>query len=537
MKRWPYALPVVAAVLFLLPTVLDAHFGLLDDAITILNARAIPREPFSPFVSTAGSGRFFPVYLYYYGFVYLFSGTHATGFYLANLAALCGIVLLLTWTARRWGGSPAQCALTGLVFVVSQPVATTFNTLSKAEVPQCLFLALALAIAATDLHWRTRTVLAAISVLLAVWSKETGYAVVGAAGSAFLAVAVRTKSWRKAISSRQGVFLAATAVGALAAFIAWKLIQPAGIARGSYGAQYQVSLARLTGTAWDLGGYLMRSGAFWIPLLIALPPAWRRVNSFSRTALVEGMLWMGCFLAILLPWPAVFEYQMTPAMMGLALAGGFAIPAFWKLGKGYRFAALAATVVLAFHVVNAMGAASTQRTIDRANAQMVERLASLPRGSQAYLAIPESEYTNEAKLHVQELYGRSDISVTPLPRALPAVPPGQEATIAALRATGLEAPLIRVGFRDTDTYEWMKQLESTLGPEQPRQVMSVVGASEQVADFAFQNLLCHPDLRALSVPCRQRGPIYTERTVSVIWTLYRIPGSGPSVIRNAGRAP
>lgn len=523
MRRWAYAAPVLIAALFLLPHVLDAHFGLLDDAVTILIGRGVLHEPLLPFVATRDVGRFFPVYLYYYSGVRLVVGEDAAGFYLANLIVLCALVALLVWIARRWGGTPAQCALSGVLLVFALPAVTTFHTLSKAEVPQSLFLALALATAAAAGRPLPRVSAGAVFVVLALWSKETAYAVVGAAGLSGAAAWMRHRSWRTSLATRQGVFLAATLAGAAVAFAVWRIVQPGGVASGSYASHYQVSARRLLITGWDLAAYLLRSEAFLLPAVAVLPFAWRRLGPATREAVVDGACWSASLLAILLPWPGIFEYQMMPAALGLALAGGFLVPALWTAGGLPRLAALAGLALFPLHVVNAAASAQTQMIVDRANGGLVDRLAALPPRSRVFLNMPESEYVLEARQHVQVLQRRPDVSVDSLPYDLRReAPSGEAIVIASPTTTGLRQTYVRVGYRDQDTAEWGRMLADYLAPLPDERPDVVVAESTSIAEVAFQRLLCLPGIPSEAVACRQRGPLFARRPLGVTWSVYRV---------------
>src|SRR5206468_7429748 len=137
---------------------------------------------------------------------------------------------------------------------------------------------------------------------------------------------------------------------------------------------------------------IVRDFAFLLPLLaVALlsrvggRPAWRR-------PILYACVWMAGWLAVYLPWPATFAYYLLPFAFGAAVLAGTVVGASWYArGPEHPLARrrLAWSVLVASGLlwvpagVNAVADARVQLAVDRANADLVDFLASLPSRSHA----------------------------------------------------------------------------------------------------------------------------------------------------------
>jgi hypothetical protein len=528
--RWVLLLPAVVALALLLPRMMDAHFGLLDDAVTIVNSRDLTREPALLLSFGRDVGRFFPVYYIYYLLVWAVSGENPAVFYAINLLTLAGTALLLVWAARLRGGTLWQAALTGTLFIVNLPVSSTFNTLSKAEVPQCLFLAGALAAGSAAGGAAGRFAVTGLLLILAILSKETGYAVVPAAGAALLFQVLRHGGLRKNWRSRQGLFFLASVTAAAVSYAAWKVIQPGAAAAGSYASHYHVDPVQMMRTLWVGILYGVRSWAYLAAPLACVPLLWKRLDETTRTAFLEGLSWAACFLLILTPWPGLFEYHLAPAALGVALAGGFALPALWgaarTAGKWRRLATAAvivAAVLLPLHISTILSDQRIQIAMDRANFKLVEELSRLPKDSRIYFNMPPHEYVYEAKTYLHRMFGRKDLTVANFEydhRAIQQQQAGPYYVVTGI-TDGVRGVLGRTGLRDLESKAWNQTLARFFGQRSEAKEAARIEEHTAGEDFAFQRAFCEGTTWPTGV-CEEPRPFHLSRRITWGWTIYRV---------------
>jgi hypothetical protein len=530
--RWLLLLPAAVAVLVLLPRVLDARFGLLDDAITLLNSQVFAHQPLAVFSHAKEHGRFFPFYLLYYSLIWLFAHENAVAFYCFNLLALAASAVCLAWAARRVGGTPWQSALTGIFFVLNLPVSSAFSTLSKCEVPQCLLLSAALAVAASATRTTLRLLFTFTLLLCAILTKETTYAVVPAAGAAFCFLWLNLRDFKLAWSRRQGLFLLAALAAAAVAYAAWSAAQPGPVAAGSYASAYSITYERIANSALREVYFILRSWAYLVPVLIIAILCWRRLNEATQAAIVEGLAWAAAFLVILLPWPGIFEYHMAPAAIGFAFAAGFALPALaqmWRSAGVARWlsagAVAASLALLPLHVSTIVADQRIQMLVDRVNFQLIEELSRLPRDSRVFLNLPPLEYVVEARVHLHERFGRTDISVDAFDvdarqGAVEAAP----YYIASAATSGFNALFVRGALLDSDTRRWNRALDRDVAAAGRVQKVSAVQETESLHDFAPQNIICLSG--RFHGPCEPARAFFLPRHLEYGWTVSRVESEG-----------
>src|SRR5580704_844628 len=66
--------PVLVAILYLLPRLIHAQFGLLDDAVTLSVSRTVLAHPAFGLHAFDGQGRFLPGYWLYWSLLYASGG-------------------------------------------------------------------------------------------------------------------------------------------------------------------------------------------------------------------------------------------------------------------------------------------------------------------------------------------------------------------------------------------------------------------------------------------------------------------------------
>src|ERR1039458_8679428 len=136
--------PALLGVLLLIPRLVSAQFGLLDDGVTIHAARQLSQHLGLAIRLNPETGRFLPVYWLYQTAVYMVGWAQPIVFFAANAILLALTVSLIIHFVLLRGCSRLQAWASGLFFVLSGPVIESFYPLSKAEPVQMAALLLGL---------------------------------------------------------------------------------------------------------------------------------------------------------------------------------------------------------------------------------------------------------------------------------------------------------------------------------------------------------------------------------------------------------
>lgn len=458
-------LPVLIALLIMLPRVLSAQFGLMDDGATALNAEKLGEGVVG--YNDIGSGRVRPVYWLYFSGLYRLLGGNATLFFAVHAILLAAIVAMLALLVRKVGGSRLQAFLAGLLAVSASPVIENFYTLSKSE-PLHAFLTLAgllllLSLPARKTRWaRVLTFVGASLVFtIAVMSKET-YVIMPFITLAWLLLAWIVKSWRP---SRDELRLRVAIVAALGiaalVFLAFALPGMTGQGSDTYATHYDFNLQRVIKTlvewrAWLTRDflYLLPVGGLWLLLLIL-----RKTGPAPRIAL-DALVFMAGWMVIFLPWEIISEYYLLMTALGGAVFGGLVLGGLagqwprlrvvWKVISGLLVAM--ALYLWLTTLPNLVNNARLQLAVDRVNAQMSAYLAeTVPQNGKVMVnLVPGSEYTPELAMHLKYFYARPDIQVETFGYQTPQA--GEEALeywLVTPAVTNKQVYAVRFGFLET----------------------------------------------------------------------------------------
>lgn len=413
----------------MLPRVVSSQFGLQDDGRTILMADAIAADWRTAFIPE-DTGRFFPGYWLFHAAVHAVAGTRPWVFFLVNAAVLAGVTAALVTLVRASGGRPLHAGAAGVVFVLSAPVAEAFYTLSKAEGSQLLFVVISLvaAVAATRTVARPgATALHAITLvalLVAMTMKETGVVMVVVSlgwvvtGGLFASPGDR----RRRLLLRARYFGACLLAAALFLALRQAVATP-GLTTGSYTRGYRLDWAALRLSVTDWFALLGHDFGYLIPVAAAMVAVAAVRGGWVRQVLADAGVWSLGWIGVYLPWDRVLQYYLLPAALGVAAVGGIAMVEMWTLARApargghvAAAAALAASLILApLGVANAATHAVLQLVVDRANARLVDFLASLPADSVVHVAVAsDNEYVYELGVHLARFKGRDDVLVESL---------------------------------------------------------------------------------------------------------------------------
>jgi hypothetical protein len=536
------ALVLVTSVL-MLPRLASPQFGLLDDgfmpvAAAMLGETISGNNPRALFHIDAQTGRFRPLYWAGVGAQYLVLGSHPLPHF-----ALLGLGLIVT--ALLVGGAVTVATghhlagvLAGLAFVLSPPVIENYYTLSKAEPGFVLWLAAsvflyyrALDVAEQDAsRSRRRLAGAALALLPAYFWKETAHAMLIVSGLWAIAAWCRDRG----PSRRLGLALGYLAANGACAAAYWMAVELSGVALsapGTYGGHYAPAAATALQSA-------LRHLAFYVrdfPLLLIAGGVWAARAAASggpsgtRWLALDWLSWIIGWTVIMLPWRATFEYYLLPAALGISAATGIFLnalvtevghraPAMRWIARGALGIGLGLTAIA---VLNSATNARVQLAVDRANAHLVDLLASrVPPDGTVLLDLPEpNEYVGEVGQHLAFFRGRGDVTVGHLR-------PGEDPSgtlVATPVMRNRPRPVVRIAVDEWASRMWLVHASArafappTLVGRPVERVPLLQVALQQVAC----PLLVSADVRDEAL-CATSRPLIDRRVFEYGWEVYAV---------------
>ena len=532
-----WAVPVLISLAVMLPRLLSAHFGLLDDARTLLTARDI----------TSGSwdmswdieaGRFRPGYWLFPALLYALVGQNPVGFFAGNAALFAGTTAALLWLVRLRGGSRLEAWIAGSLFALAGPAIEGYYTLSKGETLQVAFLVLSLVgaerlltVTSKKARWLAGG-LTFVALLGAVSSKETTLVL---APVVALWVLVAWLFRRRAGGSerlRARWILLGLSLAAAAVYLAVRgMVLGGGLGEGTYASRYDLSPQGLLASGVRLTGWMLRGYPHLLPLALLAPWPLSMLRQDPRTpALLEDTIWIAGWVGAFLPWRFTSEYYLLPAALGCALLGGrlvaMAVISLRSSSGASRWAARGALALGAVGFVltlpNNLTSARVQLAVDAANAEAIGYVADhLPAGSQLIVNLQTArEYYEIMGIYLVDLLGRPDLSIDffnfqdlrKLARDRAAV------YVLSPFVSGKPYFTVRVGVGEAETEQWNESLFRLAGAD--LDLLVEIGRDFGRLSIDLPAALC-PVLRR-SAFCATPRPVIDAGAFSYGWRLYEV---------------
>jgi hypothetical protein len=430
MKRnWIYA-PLLICFLIMLPRLLSANFGLMDDGRAMTIAQGLLHGKFNlSWDLVAGRAR--PIYWLAFAFWYVLVGAQPFWYFLGNLIVFSTTTFLLIHLVKTLGGSKLQAFLTGLVFVLSTSVIENVYTLSKAENFQVMLMVstLSLAILAARASKRSQVWLLLIAstliLLVACFTKE----------STILLLPVSLVWWALAWMGRNryptarfvqkgvGYVILPSLVSAVIfylgrmAFLSSSKIFGVGQSSG-----YSFTVSSILDGFIRWGGWLLRDFIWLFPLAFTVLVCCLIRRKLPRSGLWWlALVWMAFWLGMYIPWRFAVEYYLLPFAAGSAV---FAAALLDELVELTRQNAVAWKVVGVLCLVltgglllssqaNSFTDAAIQLAQDSANTHLMEFIAkNAPQGSRVIVNLQiANEYIEQMQLSLANTYGRPDLQL------------------------------------------------------------------------------------------------------------------------------
>jgi len=528
-------LPVLLALLVMVPRLVSPHFGLFDDGRSLITAQDISHGDWS-FHFDAGEGRFRPVYWLSFYITYWLFGQKPFWFFFANTLVLALTTYCLVQFLLNIGRNRFQAWVTGMLFVLASPIIENYFTLSKGEPWQVMFLMLSLLAVSGFTRQRSRwakvltVVMIGLFQLLAILSKETAIIIAPLAGVWVLGkyLLIRKQSNRTALVPYI-VYLGAGVVS-VAAYL---LLRFASVSNAftthGYTSLYIFTTSQILAAAIRWTGWLIRDFLYVAPLLLAVAFVWIVKKELPQRALIlNALIWILTWIVIYLPWSLLVEYYLLPVALGMAVLAGalltILLPALRETSFSKRMTSRGALLIFLIlflpTLLNNITSARIQITQDSVNANLLAYLAeNVPSGSTVLANIRISnEFIDQMNLQFQAYYNRPDLIVKEF-NPFENYPDGK---YFLLEPNVTHRPLltVRMGIIEPSQITWNKELETYLASHPGWQPVAEFGKQFHLALIDLPRVVC-PFIKTRAF-CSTPSPLVDFREFAYSWTVYEL---------------
>ena len=523
-----FFIPIICAVLFMLPRIASAQFGLLDDGLTLKMSKLIQEDPTS-FLQESVTGRFRPGYWLYFAAQDAVFGTHPLGYFLVNGILLVATIFILMSLVFYWTHNRGLSILSGCLYLLSGSMVESYYTLSKAEPIQSFMIVSLVAIFPLLYKSKHKKIVAAIFLLIFGFSlliKETSLLLI------FLFGFYCFWGWLTAyISGREiirlaGIFSCALALILVFLWLRSSNLQP-DLASGSYTQNYQLTPAFILVSAIRWSSWLIKDYAWFLPLILFLyfNLDWV-IHSEFKNLIIASFVWMIVWIAIYLPWIYTSGYYLLPFSLGASVFGATLIIAVVsRLGKFSPFkrclailALMIACLLSLLAGITNLSIAAVQLTADQANESLVDYLHTSMAGQPVvYLDYPANhEYIEEMNLHLQELWHTG----TPMVKSLDEIekngPPSTPYYVLSNVVKNAPPLSVRLGIYENEANE----RERAFLAKTDAVSRYLIHKSNAVYYFNLLYLFCDPSHP--SIYCSSETELTSIRLFEYTWKIYSV---------------
>jgi hypothetical protein len=544
-----YGTIAIVATGVMIPRLREPNFGLLDDAVTISVLSHVVQEFKAGnlgvlFTLESERGRFWPLRFLYYALPYAVSGLSSFGFFVVQWLSLVLTGIVIFGAVEVATRDPVAGVLSSIFYILSPPVIENYYTLSKGEPPMVLWLALSLFLLfkSTDIFITNRKrasillIASTFSLCMAYFTKETAHAMllISAIWSLNAIDHIQNAQNRHIFETRLKYFI----INIIIVGTYWGarvLSTTAGIASGEDSGNYKfireifyTSLLRHIGWYVRDFSYLLPILLFWVGLMFVI----RRNDQPPRNlSLLDCVLWIASWTAIMLPWHSTLEYYLLPATLGVSMIAGISVSAMakhlWDPSKAVR--RLACMTLLCVLLMSSIGLANSftngriQVAVDSANTDLINYLArNMPKHGTLLVNLPEpSEYVFEIGLHLAVLKRRQDIHVRYFNSLKQATDSG--AFIVTPIMQNQLYPSVRIAVQEGGAKIWKSELDAKVGDRATLVYQTVKKAP--LFTVAVEKTVCPLLMRANvqdGVDCGVKKPAIDLGVFRYGWEVYRI---------------
>jgi len=423
-------LPLLVAVLIMIPRLVSPQFGLMDDGLIYVEVQKILGGDLS-MTYDLQAGRFRPLYWAYFTLVYRLAGPNPVWFFVSHLIMLLILLIEIRFLMKYLHAKEWQILLTSLVFLFSIPIIENFYTLSKGDPLSLVFMLaslLCLEKFKNASHKPARylyAALALISSLSAIWAKETAYIMVPISAVWAGFVLIQRKKYAQQIRQAYLIFFG-TMAGAMAAFFLIRAALGAPpVTGGTFTERYiftwESIISRIPRWVTLFANYYHYLAPFSTLGIIVLINK-KDVHPNQKLQFFVWLIWCLAWIGVLLPWEYARAYYLLAFSLGTSILVGLLAPYIWNLIKRankpmrWVMTLLSGISIVLFlaSLTHYRTHAHTQLLFDRMNHQMLQITKDITPKDGAVFSSFETrkEYVEGIEYFLVDFYGLSEITYT-----------------------------------------------------------------------------------------------------------------------------
>ena len=435
---------VILSIIFFLPNITPAYFGLLDDGQTISISQKIVSSFDMDLMGGGDSGRFVPIYWLHHILLYVFWGITPIFYYLVHAVGLSIVLFMIYKITQLLTEKRKISILASLLYLLSLPVVESYYTLGKPETQQALYLVFMLYFFLKIDRYLTEKkqspiprklfALTIIPLILLYFTKETSYALLPFSLFWMVFTWWTEKSRRTQRSKTAILFFAANIAAISLHQILKTLTSVASISTGGYSSMYQIASpkALFVGFGKWLTILIADNIAFLILMAILTVIILKKIKEtgFKNTTpkideqmLVFFALFSIFLTAVMIPWAILMDRYFLPAMIGTSIFVALFLNYALKNKKTVLVKLVVITIILNLIMTLPVYATRMQvySTWNHENGKMVDYIAeNTPMNGIVYMNMIHThidgkksrhEMTNTIKLHVDLIKNRPDITI------------------------------------------------------------------------------------------------------------------------------
>jgi hypothetical protein len=530
-------LPLIIAVLIMTPRLTSPQFRFLDDGYILNEVRKILGGDIS-MTNDLVAGRFRPFYWLYFTIIYALAGPNPFWFFIGHLIILLVVLVEIRLLLKHYQAKDWQILLTSLIFLFSVPIVENFYTLSKGETLQLIFLLASLLClerlkksnnTKTTLAW---TVLASLSILSAIWAKETTYVMLPLVFVWGGYVIFRRDAIPKEEKRAQVLFVL-SALGSLAIYLLFRhLWGTPPMTDGTYTNRYTLSpitlLTRVPRWLTLYAFYFSYLLPLTVMVVILLLSKKAKQDSLRKVIFYWGM-WILAWSVGFMPWEYAESYYLLPFTVGISILTGLLAPAIAQAIKGdNKTIRWAMTLMTALYLVLFLITlthyhthARVQLSFDRMNDQMMMHTKQIldENGDLIIGTKRFNEYVQNLGHFLIDQYGMTGITYDFVSlETLLNIHTRSKAILLLPYIDNQPRLLLRAGVEEEFTMAWVDEIQRTLD-------------GQLILDARFRDefSIININLPVLACPllgergfCEHPDPFFDTRTFSFGWDIYRI---------------
>lgn len=530
-------LPLLLAVLIMIPRLTSAQFGLLDDGYIMNEVKAILDGDLNILLGHE-AGRFRPVYWLYFTLIYAIAGPNPFWFYIGHLIILLILIVEIQTLMKHQGVNHVHILLTTLVFIFSIPIIENFYTLSKGEPLQLVFILasiLCLEKQKAKINHRMSWVLRALTIItliIAFWTKETAYIMLPL--SALWAAYALIQRNRISIEERKAYlhYLGAILIAAVVNVLIFTVLNVSLASGDSYTSQYELDVISILTRAPRWMTLYVHYFSFLLPLAIMVVIIFLNKENENKQLTHNLVFWGSWILAWsigLMPWQFAESYYLLPFSVGVSILIALLIPHIWDGINSHRplihrlmtTMAVICLVLLLASLTHYRTHARVQLTFDRMNDQMINTIRNLlPDDGDLIMGVNTyNEYVQNTGHFLIDQDGMTNITFDFVSlEVLLVLETRSEAILLLPYIEHQPTLLLRAGVEEEFTMAWVDEIQQTL--EGRLEPVDQLRAGFQINNINLPVIAC-PILGRRGF-CEHPDPFLDTRLFSYGWDIYRI---------------